>query len=125
MQRGERQPAFSFCFISRGACVNLDWVPRTHSSMKRTLRATAVLLVLLAVVTILPIGCGTSPSRPAQPKVSGLPQGEGKNQPWSFIQIGDLHSGLVLRPISWSNTVSAVLNNKAAWNLKLIVTPGD
>jgi hypothetical protein len=89
--------------------------------MKRIIRASAVLLVMLAVVIVTPPGCGTGPKK-AGPKQTSE---QDKNGPWSFIQIGDLHSGLVLRPVSWSNTVNAVLKNKKAWNLKLIVTPGD
>jgi hypothetical protein len=72
---------------------------------------------LVCVFTIILSGClGGSHS--------GQHQNSGEKE-WSFIQIGDLHSGYVLNPQSWSNTVKSVLNNKAAWNLKLIVTPGD
>jgi len=87
--------------------------------MKRIFLSAIFLLILAAALAISPIGCGTSSGH------SGQQSGQGKNPPWSFIQIGDLHSGAVLSLPSWSNTVSTVLSNKAAWNLKLIVTPGD
>jgi hypothetical protein len=51
--------------------------------------------------------------------------GHPNEKPWSFIQIGDLHSGTVLNGGSWTNTVNTILASNAAWNLKLVVSPGD
>jgi len=48
-----------------------------------------------------------------------------KNRPWSFIQIGDLHAGSVLSGPSWTNTLNTILASNKAWNLKLVVSPGD
>jgi hypothetical protein len=51
--------------------------------------------------------------------------GQANEKPWSFIQIGDLHAGLVLYGPSWTNTVNTILTSNNAWNLKIIVSPGD
>jgi hypothetical protein len=81
--------------------------------------------VLIAglIVVISPSGCSVGAKRSGQTKPS--PSSNEAKKPWSFIQISDLHAGQVLSLSSWSNTVNAVLQNKTAWNLKLIVTPGD
>jgi hypothetical protein len=88
--------------------------------MKRIQGAVVILFVVIVGLIILPMGCGTGSkhSSPVQPNVQG-------QKSWSFIQISDLHSGSVLRPPSWSNTVNAILSNKGIWNLQMIVTPGD
>lgn len=51
--------------------------------------------------------------------------GHSNEKPWSFIQIGDLHSGTVLYGASWTNTVDTILASNNAWNLKLVMSPGD
>src|SRR5260221_4109310 len=110
-----------FCFIDDLECVGFLLFPRTQiKHMKKIACSTIVGFVLVVGLIVLPVGCSIGLKK-AGPKQTG---GQDNNRPWSFIQIGDLHSGLVLRPVSWSNTVNAVLNNKTAWNLKLIVTPG-
>src|ERR1700742_633940 len=48
-----------------------------------------------------------------------------EEKPWSFIQISDLHAGMVLNGSSWTTTVNTILASNKAWNLKLVVSPGD
>jgi Calcineurin-like phosphoesterase len=84
-------------------------------------RVSLGVIIAGLIIIISPIGCSMGAKHSGQPS----PPGSATNAPWSFIQIGDLHAGSVLRLSSWSNTVNAVLQNKTAWNLKLIVTPGD
>lgn len=109
-----------FCFIKRLLRANLHRSPTTQLNvMRRIVRAGLCVLIACLIVIISPTGCSLGG------KNSGHQTGGNKDQPWSFIQIGDLHSGSVLSPPSWSNTVNAVLNNKTAWNLKLIISPGD
>jgi hypothetical protein len=49
----------------------------------------------------------------------------GQEQPWSFIQIGDLHAGAYLGGVAWTNTLNSILASNQAWGLKLVVSPGD
>jgi hypothetical protein len=51
--------------------------------------------------------------------------GHTNEKPWSFIQIGDLHAGMALYGVSWTNTINTILASNNAWNLKLVVSPGD
>jgi len=57
--------------------------------------------------------------------MGGSGGGGNNDKDWSFIQIGDLHAGIRLAGPSWTNTINSILASNQAWNLKLVVSPGD
>ena len=57
--------------------------------------------------------------------MGGSGGGGNNDKDWSFIQIGDLHAGIRLAGPSWTNTINSILVSNQAWNLKLVVSPGD
>src|ERR1019366_6144608 len=46
---------------------------------------------------------------------------------WSFVEMSDLHAGLNGFSLDneFSNTISLLISNKTAWNIKLFISAGD
>jgi hypothetical protein len=80
--------------------------------MKRFVRVG--FLFLLGGLAVLPLGCHL-----------GSQSQNSDDKEWSFIQIGDFHASRVLSGPSWTNTLNTILASNKAWNLKLVVSPGD